>query len=62
MNFQYLARWSTMIDSKIGRSQSSIPTEADVIGSIVWNSEPASTEYVGWVYTNAGWKGFGVIA
>lgn len=36
------------------------------VGDIVWNSEPASTEYIGWVCTVAGepgtWKGFGVIA
>lgn len=35
------------------------------LGDIVWNSEPAATEYVGWVCVSAGtpgtWKGFGAI-
>jgi len=37
-----------------------------VVGDIVWNSEPASTEAIGWVCTVAGtpgtWKAFGTIA
>lgn len=35
------------------------------LGDLVWNSEPAATEYIGWVCVSAGtpgtWKGFGVI-
>jgi hypothetical protein len=40
-------------------------SEAWALGDIVWNSDPAATEYIGWVCVSAGtpgtWKGFGQI-
>ena len=40
-----------------------IPTSSSFeIGSIAINDSPASTGYIGWVYTSTGWKGYGLIA
>jgi hypothetical protein len=38
------------------------PTDSTSTGTICWNTEPASGEYVGWIYTAAGWKEFGIIS
>jgi hypothetical protein len=38
-----------------------MPTEAASIGDRVYNADPESGGYVGWVYTASGWTGFGQI-
>ena len=37
------------------------PTEAGTIGELVFNNLPAPGAFVGWVYTQFGWLGFGKI-
>lgn len=37
------------------------PTEAGTIGEMVFNNLPAPGGFVGWVYTQFGWLGFGKI-
>jgi hypothetical protein len=38
------------------------PTLAGVEGDIVYNASPTSGGFLGWVYTNVGWKRFGLIS
>ena len=77
-----LLEWGTEINKMIKNGSSGIkrerclgmnylnapPTSASWnVGEIVWNSEPAPGEYLGWICTTAGslgtmvWKGFGLI-
>ena len=37
------------------------PTETGTIGELVFNSSPQQGGFVGWVYTQLGWLGFGKI-
>ena len=37
------------------------PTEVGTIGEMVFNSSPQPDGFIGWVYTQVGWLGFGRI-
>jgi hypothetical protein len=38
------------------------PTAAGIEGDLVFSSTPTSGGYLGWVYTSAGWKRFGLVS
>lgn len=43
-------------------SSNAIPTSTGTIGDLVYNTIPSTGGYIGWVYTNDGWKGYGLIS
>jgi polygalacturonase len=51
--------------NRFGQSDAAPTAGSWVVGDIVWNNDPASGEYVGWICTVAGspgtWKEFGLI-
>ena len=38
------------------------PSGSGTVGDIVYTSDPASGKYIGWVFTPAGWKRFGLVS
>jgi hypothetical protein len=38
------------------------PSGSGTVGDIVYTSDPSSGKYIGWVFTPAGWKRFGLIS
>ena len=47
--------------SKLFVKSEAMPTTIGTLGDIIYNSNPISGDYVGWIYTLSGWAGFGKI-
>lgn len=61
-----IGQTNALADGRLTAHDFSLPsaptTTNHAYGDKCWNSEPATGEYIGWVYTAAGWKPFGLIA